>query len=227
MVQQGTEKTDLALIALAENINRLTKPHREPVDQSIDGKRRTVYIDHEPLLEQLNNAVTSTQTQSKTGGSLASQRNMLDASALMLQDAIRQTLTRNWTKVSWKRIPKDLTQAVEVWHRRLELSTRNGEINAKTLWRAVHLTKTWIFAIEQKFDPPITLEVTRPCPLCDSEYVYNQFNERSASVVITWRKSFERSFANCRACDHTWFGESELRQLRWEIDQRDTPNGSE
>ena len=225
LVQQGTERVDLPLIALAENINRLTLPHREPVDQVVDGKRQTTYVEHDALLVQLDQAVSSSQTFSKKGGSLASERSMLDASALMLQDAIRQTLTRNWTKVSWKRVPKDLTKAVGVWHRRLELAARNGEVTAKVLWRAVQLTKTWIFAIEQKFDPPITLEVTRPCPECDVQYVYNQFDERNAAVVITWRKSFERSFASCRACDRAWYGESELRQLRWEIDQRDdTPD---
>jgi hypothetical protein len=226
LVQQGAEQIDLPLIALAQNIDRLTKTHREPVDRVIDGKRQVVYVEHDPLLDQLNDAVTSNQTYSKKGGSLASQRNVLDASALMLQDAIRQTLTRNWTKTSWKRVPRDLTKAVDVWHRRLELAARNGEITAKTLWRAVNLTKSWAHAIEQKFDPPITLEVTRPCPLCDVKYVHNDFDERVAAVVITWRKSFEKSFATCRACDHSWYGESELRQLRWEIDKKDdTPGG--
>jgi uncharacterized protein with PIN domain len=144
----------------------------------------------------------------------------------MLQDAIRNSLNQLWTRYSDKPLPKDLKQGVRKFHLLFRTITTERELKPEAIWKIIRITDVWIRQIEMKFDPPFTLEVTRRCPGCERKHVYNESNEQVAAVVITWHKSFDKSIATCRACGRTWVGESELRQLRWEIDQRDTPTTS-
>jgi len=151
---------------------------------------------------------------------------MLDASALMLQDAIRNSLNQMWSRYSDQPPHKNLKEAIRKFHYLFRTITTERQLKDEAIWKVVRTTATWIRQIEMKFDPPVTLEVTRACPNCDRKHVYNESNEQVAAVVITWHKSFDKSIATCRSCGQTWLGESELRQLRWEIDQRDTPTTS-
>ena len=139
----------------------------------------------------------------------------------MLQDAIRNSLNQMWTRYTDKPLPKDLKHAVRKFHYIFRTITTERQLKTETIWKIIRTTDVWIRQIEMKFDPPVTLEVTRSCPNCEHKHVYNESNEQVAAVVITWHKSFDKSIATCRACDQNWVGESELRQLRWEIDQRD------
>lgn len=158
----------------------------------------------------------------KRGGTLASQRNVIDTSAMMLQDAIRGELMSMWSRILHAQMPNDLVAATQQWHLALRNQVDAGRAKAGRVWQAVRRTGAWVLQIEAKFDPPVTLEVTRPCPSCGHKHVYDADNDRVAAVVIVWQKSFANSSAVCRACQRTWYGESELRQLRYEIDERDT-----
>lgn len=226
LAHQDDKTLEFQLINLLENVNRLTQPYTDRVSQDQDGHHTTVLVRQPALVDQLSNAVYSTQNAASRGGGLASQRSVLDASALMLQDAIRNSLASIWSRYSHKPIPKDLKQAIRQFHLMFRTITVDRKLNPKTVWSVVRTTDRWVSQIEMKLDPPVTLEVTRPCPHCRAKYVYNESNEQVAAVVITWHKAFDKSIAACRACDQSWVGESELRQLRWEIDQHDTPNNS-
>jgi transcription elongation factor Elf1 len=127
-----------------------------------------------------------------------------------------------WTRYNEDRMPTDLKQALRVWQTRFRKLAQDRNLNPDAIWKVVRQTNAWINAIELKFDPPITLEMTRPCPKCEHQHVYNEHNERVSAVIITWQKSFDKSLAQCRACGQTWLGESELRQLRYDVDQKDT-----
>jgi hypothetical protein len=223
---QEDRTLEFQLMNLLENVNKLTQPYTDRVSQDQDGHHTTVLVRQPALVDQLANAVYSTQNAAGRGGGLASQRSVLDASALMLQDAIRNSLTRIWSRYSHKQVPADLKQAIRQFHVIFRTITVDRKLNPKTVWAVVHTTDRWVSQIEMKLDPPVTLEVTRPCPKCETQHVYNESNEQVSAVIITWHKAFDKSIATCRACDHSWVGESELRQLRWEIDERDTPNTS-
>lgn len=223
MAHPDDKTLEFQLMNLLENVNRLTQPYTDRVSQDQDGRHTTVLVRQPALVDQLSNAVYSTQTAAGRGGGLASQRSVLDASALMLQDAIRNSLTLVWFRYSHKQIPNDLKQAIRQFHQLFRMITIDRKLDPKTVWSVVRTTDRWVNQIEMKLDPPVTLEVTRPCPQCQAKHVYNESNEQVAAVVITWHKAFDKSVATCRACGQSWLGESELRQLRWEIDQRDTP----
>lgn len=209
-------------MALLENVEKLSKPYVETVDQEQNGKTKKVKITHPPLFVQLDEAVSSSQTTVKRGGTLASQRNVIDTSAWMLRDAIYGEMHALWGRLINKRMPDDLVTAISRWHLEVRNAVDRGRLQAGSVWKAVRRTGAWVAQIEMKFDPPVTLEVTRPCPECEHKHVYNEHNERVAAVVIVWQKSFANSNAVCRACAKTWYGETELRQLRYEIDKRDT-----
>lgn len=210
------------MLTLMNNVDKLTRPYQDRIEQDEGGHRTTVTIRRPPLLDQLEEAIFSSQTTSKRGSTLASQRNVLDASAFMLRQAITGSIQKMWTMYHEDRMPGDPKQALRVWQMRFRKLAQDRQLHPDTVWKIVRQTNTWINAIELKFDPPITLEMTRPCPTCEKQHVYNEHNERVAAVIITWQKSFERSQAQCRACGQIWLGESELRQLRYDVDQKDT-----
>lgn len=224
MDQQDSKPFDFPFIHLLENVDRLTRTYQEVVEQEIDGKRQTVKIAQKPLLDQLEESIYSTQTTVRRGGALASERNVIDASAYMLRETIADTISR-MLKPYHKPVTQSMKTGLRRWYVAFKHDVETNRPSEKVVWHAIKETGSWIRAIETKFDPPVTLEVTRPCPNCDYKHVYTEDNDQVAAVVITWQKSFDKSEAICRACGQRWYGESELRKLRYEIDQRDTLRG--
>lgn len=222
MAQPEADSLEFPLLTLLNNVDKLTQTHKEAVEIEENGKVEVLWVEREALLDQLERAIASSQTSVKRGASLASQRSVLDASAYMLNYAIRQALNLMWAQYIDYRMPKNTKNALRQWQMVFRKEASDRSLSAESVWKHVRQTNSWIKSIELKFDPPITLEVTRPCPSCETQHVYDQYNERVTAVVVTWQKSFEKSQAHCRACDQYWVGESELRQLRYDIDQRDT-----
>jgi hypothetical protein len=222
LAQPVSDTLEFPLLTLMNNIDKLTRPYTDRLELEEEGQRRNVAVEHPALLDQLEDAIVSSQTMVKRGSTLASQRNVLDASAFMLETAIAQALKLMWAQYRDDPMPKQLKQALRQWHVQFRKEVMDRQLSADTVWKHVRHTNNWIAQIETKFDPPVTLEVTRPCPICDKQFVYNEYNERVASVVVTWQRSFDKSVAQCRACGQAWVGESELRQLRYDIDQKDT-----
>lgn len=224
MDRQDSKQFDFPFIHLLENVDRLTQPYEEVVEQEVNGKRQTVKISRKALFDQLEESIYSTQTSARRGGALASERNVIDASAYMLRATIHDAIFRMHRP--YRRRPvRSMKSALRQWYVSFKEDVERNRPSEKVVWRMIKETGAWIRAIETKFDPPITLEVTRPCPNCEHQHVYTEDNEQVAAVVITWQKSFDKSEANCRACDKSWYGESELRSLRYEIDQRDALRG--
>jgi len=222
LAQPVSDTLEFPLLTLMNNVDRLTRPYTDRIEMREDGRTTNVTVEHPALLDQLDQAIVSSQSMVKRGTTLASQRNVLDASAFMLQTAIAQSIRLMWSQYRDDPTPKDLKHALTAWHWQFRKEVRDRQLTADSVWKHVRHTNAWIAQIETKFDPPVTLEVTRPCPTCDKQFVYNGYNERVASVVVTWHRSFDKSVAQCRACGQSWVGESELRQLRYDIDQKDT-----
>jgi hypothetical protein len=216
---------DFALLILLEAVDRLTKPYKIRVISELDGvpEQRVVLLP--AMLEQLNDAIKSSQSTTRRGKSLANERSVIDASALMLEGAIRDAVRALWSESCPAQIrPRTLQRQLARWHFEFRRRASDGELPAERVWQVAKLVQGWTKAIDLKFDPPVTLEVTRPCPACDAAHVFDFMGDRVAAVVISWRRSFDNSAAICRSCSKSWVGEAELRQLRWEIDTLDESN---
>jgi hypothetical protein len=212
---------DFALLILLEAVERLTMPYKVRVMSELDGVTESRVVVLPAMLEQLNDAIKSSQSTSRRGGSLANERSVIDASALMLESAIREAVKALWAEVYSKPRPRSLQKQLFRWHYEFRRLASEGYFPAERVWQVAKLVQGWTKAIDLKFDPPVTLEVTRPCPACNNSHVFDFMGDRVAAVVISWRRSFDNSAAICRSCSKSWVGEAELRQLRWEIDTLD------
>jgi hypothetical protein len=181
------------------------------------------YVTLHPLLDQLESAIGSSNSAAARGGGDPSTRSVLDASALMLMHEIEQEAAQLWDYINLTRIrPADIKLVMRQLYAKIVDQVHKKNIDTDTLTEITHTYTNWAAQIEAKFDPPVTIVVTRPCPKCDVTFVFDEYNDRNHALVIYWRKSFEQSEGVCLACGHTWLGQNELRQLRWELDQNDT-----
>jgi hypothetical protein len=219
--------SEFLLISIRDNIDKLSLPYKQEVLQETDGpevliKKRTILL--KPLLVQLQEAIGSSQSVVARGGGDMSTRSVLDASALMLQTDIEEDLRQLWMTVfapSRKARPVENTRAVRQLMVQVNKLVLDKRIENEELWNVHHIFDSWVHQIETKFDPPVVIEITRPCPKCHESFVYDEFNDRILAMVVEWRKSFETSSAQCRACGQTWLGQTELRQMRFDLDQLD------
>jgi hypothetical protein len=219
--------SEFLLISIRDNVDKLSLPYKQEVLQETDGpevliEKRTILL--KPLLVQLQEAIGSSQSVVSRGGGDMSTRSVLDASALMLQTDIEEDLRQLWMTVfapSRKARPVENTRAVRQLMVQVNKLVLDKRIENEELWNVHHIFDSWVHQIETKFDPPVVIEITRPCPKCHESFVYDEFNDRILAMVVEWRKSFEASSAQCRACGQTWLGQTELRQMRYDLDQLD------
>lgn len=217
-------KQDRAFLmqAIFDRIESLTKPNTVVVaaeDEKGNQTKTKVVVDS--LLEQLENAVQSTQLYGvKRGAALANTRNVLDLSALVLLGQISEELEVMRHEINDFRPRRpSLVEAVQQFYAHLQLAVQyQPDLPLEPILKTLGY---WVNAINVKFDPPVVLDITRPCPECGADYVFDEYDDRHRAVVISWKKTFDKSRAECRACGQSWVGESELRQLRWDIDRRD------
>jgi hypothetical protein len=214
------------LIQLDQAVAKLTKPYHEIVyqetgDPEWDGELITTILELPPLIEQLDDAIGSTNSAINRGQGLANTRAVLDFSALALLTRIDSEMSQIWDAYSTNPRPKNLIQAIKRWHQKVKQLGPNQDIEPLTL--DTQTLNNWVKAIDLKFDPPVIIELTVPCPACQAEMHENEEKELSHSLRIIWQRSFDNSRGECQDCGETWLGETEIRQLGWEIENNDTP----
>lgn len=214
-----TEDYKISLIELDDALAKLLEPHPEILYQDDPNEGMSVLI-MPPLLELLQESIGSSNGGTNRGIGLANTRSILDFSALALMGQIQEEMAQIWRNDTHGQRPKNLTTTITRWHKKVQLLGPNQ--NVETLKHNTHIITNWVKAIELKFDPPVIIEVIAPCPNCQAETHTNQEKEINRSLRIIWRRSFGNSRGECQECGKTWIGETELRQLRWEIDN-DTP----
>lgn len=217
---------EFLLISLREDINKLTLPYTQSIIQEVGGPEVQVEkreITLKPLLTQLQEAIGSSQSIVARGGGDMSTRSVLDAGALMLMTDIEEDLKALWTTLhpEPKARPFDNLRAVRLLMVAVNKLVMDNRLDDEELWKVKMIIGSWVDQIELKFDPPVVIEITRPCPKCHTSFVFDEYNDRVLALVVEWRKSFEQSSAACRQCGYTWLGQTELRQMRWELDQLD------
>lgn len=219
---------EFLLISLREDVNKLTQPYKQSIIQETGGpevqiEKREIKL--KPLLTQLEESIGSSQSVLARGGGDMSTRSVLDAGALMLMTDIEEDLKGLWTSLhpEPKARPFDILRAVRLLMVSVTKLVMDNRLDDEELWKVKNVIGFWVEQIELKFDPPVLIEITRPCPKCRASFVFDEYNDRVLVLIVEWRKSFETSSAQCRNCGHTWLGQTELRQMRWEIDQIDEP----
>lgn len=223
---ENTADHQFQLIQLDQAVAKLTKPYHEIVyqetgDPEWDGQLITTILELPSLIDQLDDAIGSTNSAINRGQGLANTRAVLDFSALALLTRIDSEMTQIWEGYSTNPRPRNLKDAIKRWHHKVRQLGHNQDITPLTL--DTHTLNEWVTAIDLKFDPPVILELTVPCPHCQTEIYENDEKERTHALRIIWKRSFDNSRGECQQCGETWIGETEIRQLGWEIENNDTP----
>jgi hypothetical protein len=219
--------SDNPLGDLLDVVDQLTLRHQSEVTVPLDaGGDRVIKTMHDPLLDQLRESVVSSVGQGAGGGALASERNVLNTESLELYEAISKKIAAMYAEVTSAHPWKDPAKNLRQWYIQfLDLARRgkvaNGVVNKKV--RDLYKIKA---QIENKLNPPSILEITSPCPRCESQYGTDEQGIYRHAVIVESRinvyRSLDHTRARCVACGAVWVHGRGMRQLRWEIDQAET-----
>jgi hypothetical protein len=199
---------------LSDAVDDLTNPRTDIIDQMDDAGRwlRAHEVVHAPLLEQLEEAITSCIGNGGGGGS--STGNLLNDEALYRCILVRQAIEA-WCRIVHVEVTKDMVVDLRSWH--------NVYKQGETKDFYTRTVMGWVDMIGTLLDPPKRLEVTANCPVCgNSHYTDAEGASLPFPVVIEYPPSDASAAAGlCRACDFAWVGERALRNLRWELDAQE------
>jgi hypothetical protein len=204
---------------LLDVIDQLTQPIRRKVMQELqnlaDGKPHTTLtpVELPPLLTQLDEAIRGTIGIGGSG-SLAHQRNMLDADALYKFTMIT-TMINDWAHVAKATIDmRDPAGTLRRWYIEYSKSPRSHESEQ------FHLKKmrSWVHVIETKLDPPNMRDLPDACPSCGASTWFNPSDrlEYLRPLVVEYKPTgadlIQQARCYCRACEKVW-GVRELAYL--------------
>lgn len=204
---------------LATAIHHLTRPHTTTVTQRpAGGGRRTVTLQHEPLILLLQNSATS--TGASYGGSAPQSRNIVDTDTLTKLADLRGDITRSWHRLSPGVAPllplhrAELVDALTGWHRLFAAHLTAELVDDTTLERETRTYTGWAHTIRAKFDPPRQKEATVPCPECGQRWTTpGDLEDRTAALMFILTGSPDTLRATCRVCGTSWTGREELLKL--------------
>lgn len=202
----------------------VTDDNGNPIREA-KGKQR-VTLTAAPLLHQLEEAIAST-IGAGAGRAMTAKfaLSVLDSGALH-QFTIIDTQIRDWCRMIGVTPTRHPAENLRAWYaatlsRRMEPAQVDFYTGVLTGWAGL---------IRAKLNPPRTMELTAPCPECGAtEYTDEDGDVGPFPVKIEYWDGdvsiLERARATCRACDATWKGARQLRELRWDVDQADTVSG--
>lgn len=214
---------------LMDAVDALTKPTHVTVGQWYESgclfceKRaqhmHTTRIQHAPLLDQLRDAVTDAMNPGKgSSGSPAFQRNLIDVDA-MRQFMIIASQIRDWCRMVGATPSGDATRDLRAWY---------AATLAQSVAESWYIAKLrqWEGVILARLDPPVTIELTSACPACGADtWTDDDGVTLPHPLQITYRRDDPDILGTarglCRACRKVWRRTTELRALRWSVDQNE------
>lgn len=200
---------------LLEVVDELTLP--KPVRVVTDDGH--TWATEDPLLVQLQEAVSSSLRSGSGSGGAAWTRNVLDSDALH-QAAIITSTIGDWCRMAGVTVTRDPIIDLRAWY-----VARLTATNPETFY--LEQLRKWVGQIRVMIHPPRTLEITAPCPICGQGSYTNDMGEDIRNpLVMTYRATDERFWRGarvlCRSCDNVWAGVDAMEELREELDEKDT-----
>lgn len=155
------------------------------------------------LLDQLEEAVTSSMGGTTKGGSLGSTRNVLNAAALDQAFTIRDRI-REWGVIVDARLAGTLSERLRAWH--AATLSRNLTVTDTDFYVGVLLG--WKNFISNTLDPARELDLPWECPVCGADTWWDGGLEYRRPLVIRYRPggpdTVQHARALCKACEHVW-----------------------
>ena len=212
---------------LLDAVNLLTKPNVSIIKQENDDLVTLTRVELPGYLAMLRNAISSTVGPRAIGGALPNQRSVLDSDALERYENLSKSILARFRRISAADPFPTPEQNLRQWYIAYSNDYRAGKIHEKAVKSEVIELESWISAIDEKLNPPTTFDVPKPCPKCGETWIARG-GESMQAVQVQYREAPDKSLAAtkaiCRGCDAVWTGNSQLRQLVYDIDQNDTIN---
>jgi hypothetical protein len=196
---------------LIKAVDALTKPSRTKVVRD-DGT--TTVVRHDALLAQLEQAVTSAIGSGGGGGS---------ATGSVVNDAAFARLSQ-------------IGSQIRDWCRLVNIQPTRSPVSNLERWRVVALSldttghvvilERWADDIRNLLDPPKTIPLNGPCPVCTADHWFSPDGDRRASPVAVeydHANPYRTARAVCRAgeCGTVWVGADAVEELVSEMSERE------
>lgn len=186
---------------LLDAVDQLTQPVRRKVMQ----EEKLATVELPPLLNQLEQAIRGSIGIGGSG-SLAHQRNMLDADALY-KFTIITTLINDWARGVKAAVDlRDPATTLRRWY--IKYSSTPRALESERFY--VKKMLSWVHSIEAKLDPPNMADLPHACPICGADSWWNPADrlEYLRPLVIEYRPDdvelVKKAKCYCRACENVW-----------------------
>jgi hypothetical protein len=196
---------------LIDAVDALVKPSRTKVVRD-DGT--TTVVRHDALLVQLEAAVTSAIGGGGGGGS---------ATGSVVNDAALARLSQ-------------IGSQIRDWCRLVDIQPTRSPVSNLERWRVIALSQDttghvvimerWADDIRNLLDPPKTIPLNGPCPVCTADHWFSPDGDRRASPVAVeydHANPYRSARAVCRAgeCGTVWVGADAVEELVSEMSERE------
>jgi hypothetical protein len=204
---------------LLDAVDELTKPvvlHFPQVGD--DGKWLRAHTTQlPPLLRQLEDAIHSS-ISGKAGGGAPWTRAVLNSQALFEFSRIRSTVG-DWCRIEKVLISRDLVSDLRRWYVARLTRETDDEFYIRELGK-------WAATIRFQLEPAKAIPLTAACVVCDApQWLDSDGVAHPYPLVVEYMEHDPDILASaralCRACERVWRGSRELRELRYEIDERE------
>ena len=192
------------MLTIDESVHQLTTTHEVTVGGKLGG---TDTYERPALLVSLREACGAS-IGAAGGGATSKQTVPINAEATSLYLAISFEVKRDWARIVPARARLPFTSIEDrLWqwftHYTSEIAGERATTPAEEA-AAAKVLAGWVTAIEVLLDPPVTLLVQSPCPLCHQERARTDDSDSHALVVSYQRESLSDSVTlACRACNET------------------------
>lgn len=193
---------------LFEAIDALTLPRTTGVMQG----DRLVKITHDPLLVQLEQAITSAIGNGGGGGTATGAVINDEAFARFAQIASQ---VRDWCRLAGVTVSKHPGDNLRAWGVQVLAADTSGHVT---------IMRTWARQIVALLDPPKRVPLAGACPVCGAKSVTNELGDVSPNPVQVeyYPENPARTIrAVCRAvsCGVTWEGGEAIAELVEELNE--------
>ncbi|GAA4774526.1 DUF7341 domain-containing protein [Microbacterium gilvum] len=199
---------------LLDAVDDLTAPKPVKVDTD-DGPK---WATEDALLVQLAEAVSSSMNSGSGAGGAAWTRNVLDSTALYQATIITSTIG-DWCRMGRVNVTRNPVTDLRTWYvSRLAAPPQTRDSDGFY----IDQMKAWAGQIRSMINPPKTIEITAPCPVCNQGTYTNDIGELVTNPLVLIYRPDDEGHAKvmCKACDAIWNGKDAMEELNDELNDK-------